>query len=158
MRTMKGLRIMGAAAGVLAAVVGGAIVGCDSTTSTTSSPAHAQARQPDVRAEMLGWMNGGGYHAFNNIVDHAKAADLTNPSAAGILARLTSASTEHPAPAIVDRAGAYARTLGHLASVGSAVQAGDVATATSQMAGYTEDMNTLIDEVNAATRAMARTG
>jgi hypothetical protein len=26
------------------------------------------------------------------------------------------------------------------------------------MAGYTEDMNTLIDEVNAATRAMARTG
>ena len=58
----------------------------------------------------------------------------------------------------MDRAGTYSRTLGHLANVGGAVKAGDLATATSQMAGYTEDMNTLIDEVNAATRAMAKTG
>jgi hypothetical protein len=155
---MKSLKIMGAAAGVVAAVIGGTVAGCGSTTSTTFDPAHTQARQPDVRAEMLGWMNSGGYHAFNDLADHVQAVDLANPSAAGLLARLTSATTEHPVPAVVDRAGAYARTLAHLGNVGSAVKAGDLTTATLQMAGYTEDMNTLIDEVNAATRAMAKTG
>jgi hypothetical protein len=155
---MKSLRIMGATAGVLAAAIGVAVTGCGSSTSTNSNPAYTQTQQPDVRAEMLAWMNSGGYHAFTNIVDHAKAVDLANPSAAGTLARLTSASTGHPVPAIVDRAGAYARTMEHLANVGSAAKAGDLASATSQMAGYTQDMSTLIDEVNTATRAMSKTG
>jgi hypothetical protein len=107
---------------------------------------------------MAAWMNSGGYQAYNDVVDHAKAVDLTSPSAARMLAGLTSATTEHPVPVMVDRSGAYLRVLGHLANVGNAVKAGDLATATSQMAGYTTDMNTLIDEVNAATRAMAKTG